>query len=112
MIKQLLERGKLSSGEQLDYAFGLVISRYRGLATVDRAGGDAGYRSDMIRFPEQHFTAACLCNLASSDPSGLTRKVAETYLAKAMKPVETAHGNDEKVCSLRQSNSKARWVFT
>src|SRR5439155_10486882 len=72
MIKQLLERGKLNNGEQLDYAFGLVIGRYRGLATVDHAGGDAGYRSDMIRFPEQHFTVACVCNLAGSDPSGLT----------------------------------------
>jgi len=88
MIKQLQERGKLNDGEQLDYAFGLVIGTYRGLATVDHAGADAGYRSDMIRFPEQHFTVACLCNLASSNPGDLTRKVAEIYLVKEMKPVD------------------------
>ena len=108
MIKQLLERGKLNNGEQLDYAFGLVIGRYRGLATVDHAGGDAGYRSDMIRFPEQHFTVACLCNLAGSDPSGLTRKVAEIYLAKEMKPAETAHGGDAKAAQLTPEQLKSK----
>jgi CubicO group peptidase (beta-lactamase class C family) len=36
MIRQMLERGKLSDGEQLDYAFGLVIGKHRGLATVDQ----------------------------------------------------------------------------
>ena len=96
MIRQMLERGKLSSGEQLDYAFGLVIGKYRGLATVDHAGGDAGYRSDMIRFPDQHFTAACLCNRADSNPSDLTRKVAEIYMAKDMTPADKADAGPEK----------------
>jgi len=53
----------------------------------------------MIRFPEQHFTVACLCNLAGSNPSELTRKVAEIYLAKEMKPAEKAHGDDERAVS-------------
>src|SRR6266849_6021005 len=30
MIRQMLERGKLNDGEQLDYAFGLVIGKHRG----------------------------------------------------------------------------------
>src|ERR1700733_4108231 len=109
LIQQLQERGKLNNGEQLDYAFGLVIGTYRGLATVDHAGGDAGYRSDMIRFPDQHFTVECLCNTAAADPSQLTRKVADIYLANEMKPAETAHINDEKGVQLttEQLRSKA-----
>jgi CubicO group peptidase (beta-lactamase class C family) len=109
MVQQLQERGKLNNGERLDYAFGLVIGTYRGLATVDHAGGDAGYRSDMIRFPDQHFTAACLCNTAAADPSQLTRKVADIYLANEMKPAETTHVNDEKGVQLtsEQLRSKA-----
>lgn len=63
----MLQRGKLNNGELLDYAFGLVVEKYRGLDTVDHAGGDAGYRSDMTRFPGQHFSAAVLCNSAISD---------------------------------------------
>jgi CubicO group peptidase (beta-lactamase class C family) len=109
LIQQLQERGKLNNGEQLDYAFGLVIGTYRGLATVDHAGGDAGYRSDMIRFPDQHFTAECLCNTAAADPSELTRKVAGIYLANEMKPAETTRANDEKGVQLtpEQLRSKA-----
>jgi CubicO group peptidase (beta-lactamase class C family) len=100
MIRQMLETGKLSNGEQLHYAFGLVVGKYRGLPTVDHAGGDAGYRSDMVRFPDQHFTAACLCNLAASNPSELTRKVAEIYLAKDMTPAEKADAGPGKTVQL------------
>jgi CubicO group peptidase (beta-lactamase class C family) len=95
LIAQLQERGKLNDGELLDYAAGLDIGKYRGLNTVDHGGADAGYRSDMIRFPDQHFTVACLCNLASANPSDLARKVAEVYLGAQMQPAETAHASDD-----------------
>src|SRR5260370_30152404 len=68
MIRQMLERGKLNDGEQLDYAFGLVIGKHRGLATVDHAGGDAGYRSDMTRFPGHPFTAGFLLHQPDATP--------------------------------------------
>jgi hypothetical protein len=47
----MLEKGRLKTGEQLDYAFGLSVGEHRGLSFVGHAGGDAGYRSDMTRFP-------------------------------------------------------------
>src|SRR5713226_1636938 len=87
-LQQMLERGKLNNGEQLDYAFGLVVGKYKGLPTVDHAGGDAGYRSDMTRFPEQHFSAAVLCNAANTNPTRLVRKVADILLAKDIKAAE------------------------
>jgi CubicO group peptidase (beta-lactamase class C family) len=88
--QQMLERGKLNSGEQLDYAFGLVVGKYKGQPTVDHAGGDAGYRSDMTRFPEQHFSAAVLCNSADTNPTALVRQVADIFLAKDLKAPEAA----------------------
>jgi CubicO group peptidase (beta-lactamase class C family) len=108
MIKQMLERGKLNNGEQLDYAFGLVLGQYRRLATVDHGGADAGYRSDLIRFPDQHFSLACLCNLATSNPSRLAKKVAEVYLGKEMKPAETPEGSGEKAVQLPAEQLKAK----
>src|SRR5215475_5519087 len=89
-VQQMLERGRLNNGELLDYAFGLVVGKYKGLATVDHAGADAGYRSDMTRFPEQHFSAAVLCNSAETDPSALAQKVADIVLAKEIKAAEPA----------------------
>jgi hypothetical protein len=47
---------KLTSGETNPYALGLEISNYRGLPTVEHAGTDLGYRSNIIRFPQQHFS--------------------------------------------------------
>jgi CubicO group peptidase (beta-lactamase class C family) len=88
-LQQMLERGKLNNGEQLDYAFGLVVGKYKGLPTVDHAGGDAGYRSDMTRFPEQHFSAAVLCNAADTNPTALVRQVADILLANDLKAPES-----------------------
>jgi CubicO group peptidase (beta-lactamase class C family) len=85
LVAQQLQRGKLNSGKELAYAFGLEHGKYRGLATVDHGGADAGYRADLLRFPEQHFSVACLCNQAETNPSELTRKVADIYLADQLK---------------------------
>jgi CubicO group peptidase (beta-lactamase class C family) len=87
-LKQMLERGKLNSGEQLDYAFGLEWGKYKGLTTVDHGGADAGYRSDLTRFPDQHFSAAVLCNSAETTPPSLVRQVADILLAKDFKEGE------------------------
>jgi hypothetical protein len=91
----MLERGKLNSGEQLDYAFGLVIGNDKGLPTVDHGGADAGYRSDMVRYPEQHFSVAVLCNSAEADPIRLASQVADLVLAKEIKAEGAATGAKE-----------------
>jgi hypothetical protein len=36
----------------------------------------------MTRFPDEHFSAAVLCNFADTDPSALVRQVADIVLAK------------------------------
>jgi CubicO group peptidase (beta-lactamase class C family) len=81
LIDQLQERGTLNDGTQLGYAGGLEIRKYRGLNVVEHAGSDAGYKADLIRFPDQHFSVALLCNLASINPSALSRRIADIYLA-------------------------------
>jgi len=108
LVQQLQERGKLNDGEQIGYAAGLEIGKYRGLNTVDHDGGDAGYRSDFIRFPDQHFTVACLCNLGSANPSDLARKVAEIYLGPQMQPAEYAHADKSKPLTLTPEQMKAK----
>ncbi len=85
MVEQQLQRGKLNNGKELDYAFGLVHGKYRGLPTIDHGGADAGYRADLLRFPEQHFSVACLCNKGEINPGELTRKVADIYLDKQLR---------------------------
>ena len=61
---------------------------------MDHAGADAGYRSDMIRFPEQHFSVAVLCNFADTDPSALAHQVADIVLAKDLRAPPPAPAKD------------------
>jgi len=111
-VKQMLERGKLNNGEQLDYAFGLVVGKYKGLPTVGHGGADAGYRSDMTRFPEQHFSAAVLCNSAETNPSALVEQVADIVLAKEIKAAEATAPAKEAAAAAKTTGPAAAVVVT
>jgi len=80
LIAQMTERGRLNDGETLSYAFGLSHAKHKGLTVVEHGGSDAGYRAHFMRFPEQRFSVACLCNVANANPSRLAREVADVYL--------------------------------
>jgi CubicO group peptidase (beta-lactamase class C family) len=88
-------KGKLNSGAEISYASALVHGEYRGLRTVEHGGGDAGFRTDLLRFPEQHWSAIVLCNAADANPGQLARSLADLYLAERMKPLPTAAKKSE-----------------
>ncbi len=82
VIEQMHIRGVLNDGEQISYARGLAVGTYKGLKLVEHSGGDAGYRSHLMRFPDQRFSVACLCNYGGTNPSFSARQIADVYLAK------------------------------
>jgi hypothetical protein len=69
----------------MDYAWGLVVSEYKGLKVVEHGGAWVGFRAALVRFPEQKFSVIILANLGSIDPSGLAFKVADIYLEGLIK---------------------------
>ena len=90
MIEQMYQCGVLNDGEQIDYAFGLNIGEYRGLRTVGHSGSWRGFRSHLMRFPDQRFGVVILCNLDTFNPLSLAKKVADLYLIDVLAPVETS----------------------
>lgn len=86
-LREMQTRGVLNDGSQINYALGLEIGSYRGLAVVEHNGGLMGYRTEILRFPEQRFTVLCLCNLANADPTALAHRVADIYLEKSLQPI-------------------------
>ena len=86
LVNELQTRGVLNNGKQIGYALGLELSTYRGLPVVSHGGALFGYRTQILRFPQQRFTVACLCNLSSSDTNKLARQVADLYLEKELRP--------------------------
>ena len=87
-LNELQERGKLNSGKVLDYTKGLFLQDYRGLHSVSHGGAWGGYRAELLRFPEQHFSVACLCNVGNAHPTKRAHEVADVYLGSLMKPKE------------------------
>jgi CubicO group peptidase (beta-lactamase class C family) len=83
-LAEMQERGVLTDGTKIDYGLGLFLGKYRGLPTVYHGGADAGYRSDVLWFPEQQLGVAVVSNLASFNPDRLAKRVAEIYLADQM----------------------------
>ena len=94
LVEQMLVRGVLNEGKELDYAFGLQHGEYRGLRTVAHGGSFMGFRAQLLRFPEQRFSVAVLCNLGSTNPSRLARRVAAVYLAEKLQPVPEEAGRE------------------
>ena len=86
VIDLMQARGALNDGTPLTYAFGLHLGAYRGCRTVEHDGGDAGFRSMLMRFQDQHFSVALAGNVSDLDTSELAHRVADIYLAEQLAP--------------------------
>lgn len=90
LVKELQTRGVLNDGKRTDYALGLFMSTYRGLPIAAHEGANFGFRSAILRFPEQRFTTLCLCNVSSAAPFNLARQVSDIFLERELKPDKNA----------------------
>ncbi len=86
LLKEMQTQGVLNNGKQIEYALGLFISKYRGLPIVAHDGANFGYRTMLLRFPQQRFSVICLCNLGTSNPLRLSYQVADLYLQGQLAP--------------------------
>jgi CubicO group peptidase (beta-lactamase class C family) len=85
--RQMQEKGKLNSGKEINYAFGLVIDELRKTRTISHSGGDAGYRSYLLWLPDHHLGVALLSNLGSIDVGGIAEMAAEVFLQGKLAPL-------------------------
>ena len=84
-VKLQQEPGKFNDGKPHTYAMGLMVGTYKGVPEVAHSGSTAGYRAHLTRFPEQQVSVAVLCNAASANATQLAERVADLYLAGAIK---------------------------
>jgi CubicO group peptidase (beta-lactamase class C family) len=80
MLDTMHARGVLTTGDTIPYALGVVHGERRGMRTVRHGGAWAGYRADLVRYPDQRTAIACLCNLATAGPSALADRVADIVI--------------------------------
>ena len=89
LVAQIQTPGVLKNGEKLDYAFGLMSGTYKGLRTVAHGGALEGYRTQMIRFPDERFSVICLSNFSEANPTKFCFEIAQVYLAGKLKEEKT-----------------------
>jgi CubicO group peptidase (beta-lactamase class C family) len=90
LMREFQTVARLTSGTSITYALGLRVDAYRGRRTVSHGGSWGGYRAELLRFPEQRFSVATLCNVGTADPGALSRRVADIYLADVLEPPAVA----------------------
>lgn len=86
----MVERGRLTSGEAVNYAMGLQFDTYRGLSIVRHGGTYGGYRAEFSIVPSANMTVALLCNVRSAVPYTLKNGILDAYLGDQLAPVPAA----------------------
>jgi len=87
---RVLTRGRLTSGDSIPYAYGLVHNVYRGQPVIVHGGAYGGYRANLLRFPAQRFAVAMLCNATTANAAQLSQAVATVFLGDRLGPVPAA----------------------
>ena len=80
IINKMHTEGMLNNGKSSGYAFALNNGIYRGLKTVSHGGSLAGYRAQLMRFPEKKTSIIVLANRGDSDPTGKSFQIADIIL--------------------------------
>ena len=79
LISLISTPGKLNSGKILNYGFGLEIKKYKQNPYIGHSGGDAGYNTFFMTFPNRHLSIIILANLKSINARKLAFKVADIF---------------------------------
>jgi CubicO group peptidase (beta-lactamase class C family) len=81
IIRMLETPGRLNSGTELTYGWGLMAGSYRGVPIIEHSGSLGGYRAHVIRFRPMHTSVAILCNVSNVTTGTIVRRVADAVLA-------------------------------
>ena len=90
VLEQMTQRGVLNNGETIDYAFGLIHGKHKGLDTLSHGGDGAGIHGYMARIPEEKFSVVVLGNCSSIRAAQLAWEVADLYLVDKLQEETTA----------------------
>jgi hypothetical protein len=80
VLDAMVTPGKLNDGTKLNYACGLIVGEEEGGPMIHHGGAWAGYRAEMIRFPDRRLSVMVLGNLDSLDLWDLAGRVTLLYL--------------------------------
>ena len=81
LLRRMEEQAQLPGGATIYYALGQEFHAYKGLRSWSHGGRDAGFRSFLLRVPDQRFSVAILANRDDVDAAEIAYRIADIYLA-------------------------------
>jgi hypothetical protein len=110
----MTQSGRLDDGTELDYACGLMLGpghQHRGWQVVEHGGGQGGYGSWMVRFPESGLSVVVLFNHFLWNMQEYALRVADLFLEERGVPktaVERPEAPGEAAGSLKLSAAQLK----
>jgi CubicO group peptidase (beta-lactamase class C family) len=104
-IEQMQQRGVLSNGDTLNYAFGITVGQFRGLRRLQHSGSSAGYRASLAYFPAVDVGIVTLSNFA-----GFDRRL-QNELAEAVLGDRLAAASEDSTRNSRNEDAKPAQPF-
>ena len=84
LLELLTTTARLRDGTPLSYGLGLTVDDYHGLRRVHHGGAWAGYRTMLMRFPDERLSVLLSCNVADANVMRLATGVADVLLPPAL----------------------------
>jgi CubicO group peptidase (beta-lactamase class C family) len=79
-LKEAFTPGKLNNGTATRYGFGWFVDEVLGLEALVHGGSWLGFRTYVLRFPDQRFTVVVLSNLAEFQPDAIATGISKIFL--------------------------------
>ena len=95
MIEKLVTPRILTTGDTLDYAFGIGVSEYRGLKRYSHTGADIAHRAAMQFYPEINSGVVAFSNNAGFSSFGMAVDIVDTFFAESLVEEEEEAEDEE-----------------
>jgi hypothetical protein len=75
----------LNNGDTIPYTFGFYVRNYKGIKIVEHSGSSAGFKTQIMHFPEAGFTVFVLSNNENTEPWNIAYQIADWCLKDILK---------------------------
>ncbi|MHC5062968.1 MAG: serine hydrolase domain-containing protein [Planctomycetota bacterium] len=83
-IAALTTKGVFNDGKENNYALGIMVGDYKSERTWRHSGGDAGFRSEALYFPDAELAIAVLANGSITSPQRIANSLADVLLDRRL----------------------------
>jgi len=88
-IDLFTEKGRLSNSNEIPYALGIAVKKYKGWTEFQHAGGLAGYRTFLSVFPDLKMGFLVFSNVGNFQSQNRTHDLANLFISDAVKNIVT-----------------------